>query len=167
MSARLRVPVAVIAFALLVPSAAAAAVQKVIFTEDSAGVSAMDEDDGMARCLGYTGYIFEQRHGAWKVTVGRTDAHVEGEVRASFRIFPGTGQSGATYTGTYVEHDVGRFVPSEEGDVPSPNAMFQLRATARGDDGSLLRFQMLGQTHLDSRTGLVRRDRFTLRCSVT
>jgi hypothetical protein len=145
---------------------AAAAVQKMVFTEDSTGVSAMDASDGLGRCVGYTGYLFEARHGVWKVRIGKRDAHIEGVVQATFRVFPGPGQAGVSYSGSYVEHNVGRFVPGG-GDLPSPNAMFQLRATARGSDGSLLRFHMIGQTHVDLRTGNVRRDRYTLRCVVS
>jgi hypothetical protein len=166
MSALARISVAVLGLALLAPAAASASVQKAVYTEDSSGVSGMDPQDGFAACLGYTGYVAERRHGEWKLTIGKSDVHVEGQVKASFRIFPASGQRGATYTGSYVEHDVGRFVPGPDGDVPSPNAMFELRGTGRGSDGSLLRFQMLGQTHIDSRTGLLRRDSYRLNCTV-
>jgi hypothetical protein len=156
-----------IAVTLLTAPAAAAAVQKAVFTEDSTGVSRMDAGDGLSSCVGYSGFVFEDRHGVRKVRVGTRDAHLEGAVHAAFRIYPAKGQSGVTFTGSYVEHDVGRFVPGDDSDTPSPNAMFQLRATARGDDGSLLRFHMIGQTHVDTRTGLVRRDRYTLSCSLS
>ena len=167
MSARVRLAVgSVIALTLLAAPTAGAAVQKTVFTENSKGTSPMDAGEGLAACVGYSGFVFEDRHGVWKVTIGKQDAHVEGAVHATFRIYPAKGQAGVTFTGSYVEHNVGRFVGGNL-DTPSPNAMFQLRATARGDDGSLLRFHMIGQTHLDTRTGVVRRDRYTLSCSVS
>ena len=147
------------------PAAAHASVMRTTLTEDSTGVSPMDSGDGISACVGYTGLVYEARHGLWKVTVGTRDGHVEGEVHASFRIFPRPGYPGITYSGTYVEHDVGRF-SVRDFETPHPNAMFQLRARAVGTDGSVLQFHEIGQTHIDLRTGAVKRERYTLNCAV-
>ena len=153
--------------ALAVPATAHGAVDKRTFTEDSTGVTPMDAENGLAACVGYTGTVYEDRRGVWKVTVGKRDAHVEGEVHARFRIAPPPGQPGPVYEGTYVEQDVGRLLPSEDEDLPHPKLQFQLRAHAVGSDGSTLRFHNLGQVRVDLRTGEIVRDRSTLTCSVT
>jgi len=166
MSPRRYVVVAVAALALATPAQASASVTKQIFTENSTGVSPMDAGDGLAGCVGYSGLVYEARHGVWKLTIGKRDGHVEGVVDATFRIFPKPGQSGVVYRGTYVEHSVGRFVPGRDGDMPHPMAMYQLRGRGVGSDGSILRFHEIGQTQIDLRTGSLKRDRFSLGCTV-
>src|SRR4051812_22090822 len=163
---RRRLVMVVLGCALTVPASAQAGVQKLVLTENDVSVSRMDPGDGFTDCVGYRGYVREDRQGLWKVTVGKTDGHVEGTVHARIRFAPAPGTSGVVYAGTYVEHDVGRFVPGPDGDLPSPNAMFRLQGTAAGDDGSRMSFTMTGQTHLDVRTGETRRERFDLHCSV-
>jgi hypothetical protein len=159
---------AVLCLACLVSAARAdAGVVKGTYTEDSVSVSPMDPQDGLAGCVGYAGLIYEQRHGAWKLRIGKQDTHVEGTVHARLRIFPRAGRPGVTYTGSYVEHDVGRVVPGPDGDLGHPMLMFQLRAQATGDDGSTFRMHMIGQQQVDLRTGQVRRDRYTMRCTVS
>jgi hypothetical protein len=127
---------------------------------DEQGTSPMDSPSLIA-CVGYTGRIFEDRHGSIKLTAftsgpnaGR--AHAVGSVEALIRFFPKPGQPGSVYTGTYREQDEGWLHLSDFS--PAGNTMYNLVGTATSASGNTIHFRVFGHTFVDRKTGEVRRD---------